>query len=58
MYGKLPEGRREKKEVRSFFHVLCFPRFSHLNNIYDATFKKVAYDGIVHDGPGIEKGLE
>jgi len=52
MYEKLPEGRREKKEVRSFFHVLRFPRLSHLTPIYDALPKKVAYPGIVFGGAG------
>jgi hypothetical protein len=56
MYGKLPEGRREKKEVRSFFHILRFPRLSHLTPIYDGPFKKVACSGIVYGGAGLGIG--
>jgi len=52
MYGKLPEGRREKKEVRSFSHVLRFPRLYHLTPIYDEHFIKVAYSGMFHVARG------
>jgi hypothetical protein len=54
MYGKLPEGRREKKEVRSLFHVLHFPCLSHLTPIYDALPEKVAWNGIE---PGQKRGF-